>query len=68
MTLAKTLLGGVAVLTLAGLAACDNGPSAVRARDRDVGSASSSYDGGSSSRSQSYADNNSYGSRSSRLK
>ncbi|HWE44519.1 MAG TPA: hypothetical protein VG407_00710 [Caulobacteraceae bacterium] len=62
----KTILGGAAVLALAGLSACDNGPSAVRARDRDVGSASSGYDGGSSSRSQSYADNGGYGARASR--
>ncbi len=64
MTLAKirvkALWGGAAVLVLAGLAACDNGPSAVRARDR---SASTGYDGGASSRSESYADNSSYSSR-----
>ena len=64
MTLGKTLLGGAAVLALAGLAACDNGPSAVRARDRSA-SSSSSYDGASAARSESYADNSSYSSRSS---
>jgi pyocin large subunit-like protein len=65
MTLGKTILGGSAALALIGLAACDNGPSAVRARDRDA-SASSGYGGGSSSgRSESYADNGSYSSRSS---
>ena len=65
MTLGKLALGGAAVLVLAGLSACDNGPSAVRARDRDA-AASSGYDGGgSSARSQSYADNSSYGSRAS---
>jgi pyocin large subunit-like protein len=63
MTLGKSLLGGAAVLVLAGLAACDNGPSAVRARDR-AATASASYEGGGSARSESYADSGSYGSRS----
>jgi hypothetical protein len=39
MTLAKFGISGVAALALLGLAACDNGPSAVRTRDRDVATA-----------------------------
>ncbi len=69
MTRLKLWVGGAAAVLLTGLAACDNGPSAVRARDRDAtlanydaGSSAQRYDGGgtrSDDRSSSYRSNRS---------
>lgn len=51
MTLAKIGAGATAGVLLLGLFACDNGPSAVRSRDRDTSVASYSGDGADGSAS-----------------